>query len=430
MTNCCFIPTLSTTSSQNSLIYQLSASCHAGYVGEGCALVCEPPNPSDHYHCDSQKGMVCDPGWSGPRCGLPICSLPCLNSASCAGPDECRCSKGWRGKQCEECIPKQGCRNGYCLSEPGKCICKPNWTGADCELRIDKCWTSRARMAASAPPMDYTEKLFIAVVERVLLARIVPSCQKRPEEESDPQVVQPKQNFKGYEIDLAKDEEEVTSIRSSLIKNKPIIMEEAGDMVKEGVGRSGRVLLDISQTSSFCSRNRRRSAISLVHFSEQDEEEALELELRQNISGEEVDSLSTLLLLKSPPPPYSECSTQQDDSFSAEGAGSYAGVQPSTSTNLQSIDELDAEADQIDPKARSSTAIRSKDSPSTAVIQQISGTQTTISMTVDLQPSDHKTVGPQLSNKVVLPQKSIQNIIGLQSHNQKKVGPQLCSLLE
>uniref|UniRef100_A0A915CSI0 EGF-like domain-containing protein n=1 Tax=Ditylenchus dipsaci TaxID=166011 RepID=A0A915CSI0_9BILA len=59
--------------------------------------------------------------------------------ASCAGPDECRCSKGWRGKQCEECIPKQGCRNGYCLSEPGKCICKPNWTGADCELRIDKC---------------------------------------------------------------------------------------------------------------------------------------------------------------------------------------------------------------------------------------------------------------------------------------------------
>uniref|UniRef100_A0A915CQT3 Uncharacterized protein n=1 Tax=Ditylenchus dipsaci TaxID=166011 RepID=A0A915CQT3_9BILA len=145
-------------------------------------------------------------------------------------------------------------------------------------------------------------------------------------------------------------------------------MEEAGDMVKEGVGRSGRVLLDISQTSSFCSRNRRRSAIFGIKenfpiFStgpislSKTKKKLLSWSLGKILVVKRLTPLSTLLLLKSPPPPYSECSTQQDDSFSAEGAGSYAGVQPSTSTNLQSIDELDAEADQIDPKARSSTAI-------------------------------------------------------------------------
>ncbi|KAI1709414.1 delta serrate ligand domain-containing protein [Ditylenchus destructor] len=131
--------TFAMSSSDNSLVFQLSAKCARGFVGEGCSSVCQEPGPRDNYACTPQ-GMKCFPGWDGQRCTQPICEMPCFNGGVCSGPNQCKCPQGWAGQDCATCVPRQGCssKGGYC-TEPGKCLCKPNWTGVNCDVIIDKC---------------------------------------------------------------------------------------------------------------------------------------------------------------------------------------------------------------------------------------------------------------------------------------------------
>ena len=65
------------------------------------------------------------------------CTLPCMNGATCIGPDQCHCVKGWTGFQCEIPICTIPCYSigGNCTA-PDTCTCNAGWTDALCETRM------------------------------------------------------------------------------------------------------------------------------------------------------------------------------------------------------------------------------------------------------------------------------------------------------
>ncbi len=45
----------------------------------------------------------CPPGWTGSRCGSPVCSFSC-NNGRCVAPNVCGCNSGWTGQSCNTCM--------------------------------------------------------------------------------------------------------------------------------------------------------------------------------------------------------------------------------------------------------------------------------------------------------------------------------------
>lgn len=42
---------------------------------------------------------MCDPGWGGNYCDLPLCSSTCIHGY-CNSTNSCICSTGWTGYDC------------------------------------------------------------------------------------------------------------------------------------------------------------------------------------------------------------------------------------------------------------------------------------------------------------------------------------------
>ena len=92
-----------------------------------------------------QAGCLCNPGWSGWACEIPICDNCSAEHGECVAPGECRCKHvsmhssitelhcnghffsslqlGWEGEGCNKCSVYPGCLHGYC-SDPWQCNCE------------------------------------------------------------------------------------------------------------------------------------------------------------------------------------------------------------------------------------------------------------------------------------------------------------------
>ncbi|KAH7942584.1 hypothetical protein HPB49_025605 [Dermacentor silvarum] len=94
---------------------------------------CKPLPGCLHGHCTKPLECICDPGWTGIFCHIPVCSPKCHHEHGyCARPNECRCRVGWMGENCSQCCPYPGCRHGSC-NKPWECTCEPGWGGMLCD---------------------------------------------------------------------------------------------------------------------------------------------------------------------------------------------------------------------------------------------------------------------------------------------------------
>ena len=106
------------TASSGSLLVLLYSDTNyvmSGFSASWAASPC-PASCSGHGTCDEERGICeCEPTFSGPDCGLPLC------------PDSCGSSAGW----------------GRCGAEPGggfRCQCRGDFVGDDCSFndKVDK----------------------------------------------------------------------------------------------------------------------------------------------------------------------------------------------------------------------------------------------------------------------------------------------------
>ncbi|MCH8852050.1 MAG: hypothetical protein IID41_05295 [Planctomycetes bacterium] len=111
-----------------------SCICDAGWDGSDCSIpICEMPCQNGGT-CAAPNTCECAAGWEGGDCSIPICTDPCQNG-TCTAPDTCLCFRGWGGPVCEDAVCEPPCVNGDC-SAPNSCSCQPGWEGVDCSVPI------------------------------------------------------------------------------------------------------------------------------------------------------------------------------------------------------------------------------------------------------------------------------------------------------
>ena len=81
--------------------------------------------------------IMCQPGWDGNHCNIPVCSISSCNTkhGSCIAPETCQCEDNWFGHDCTgDCALT--CINGICndgAHGSGKCkSCNWLYLGEDC----------------------------------------------------------------------------------------------------------------------------------------------------------------------------------------------------------------------------------------------------------------------------------------------------------
>ncbi|CAG0913617.1 unnamed protein product [Notodromas monacha] len=109
-------------------------------VVDGCV-----EREGSHFKCNGNAERVCEIGWTGDMCDVPICRPGCDPlHGYCHKPGECVCKLGWRGDLCNECMTLPGCIHGTC-DVTWECNCKPGWDGLFCNQPKCKegCHTTR-----------------------------------------------------------------------------------------------------------------------------------------------------------------------------------------------------------------------------------------------------------------------------------------------
>lgn len=73
--------------------------------------------------CVAPDVCVCEAGWKGSNCTVPICDQTCFHGGNCTLPNRCTCEIGWTGSDCSIPLCAQECRNGgFCIA-PDTCAC-------------------------------------------------------------------------------------------------------------------------------------------------------------------------------------------------------------------------------------------------------------------------------------------------------------------
>lgn len=80
--------------------FTFTAACSAGYSGQFCdEPVCRPM--CHQGACVRPDTCHCDIGWTGDKCDVANCGMPCTSHGNCTAPDTCTCERGWQGMTCE-----------------------------------------------------------------------------------------------------------------------------------------------------------------------------------------------------------------------------------------------------------------------------------------------------------------------------------------
>ncbi|CAB4065666.1 unnamed protein product [Lepeophtheirus salmonis] len=112
-------------------------NCMEGSTGVNCNECIKKPGCVNGECNGIPFGCVCNDGWDGDLCDIPICSEGCNPKLGfCNAPGECNCIEGSTGVNCNECIKKPGCLNGECNGIPFGCVCNDGWAGKFCEKCI------------------------------------------------------------------------------------------------------------------------------------------------------------------------------------------------------------------------------------------------------------------------------------------------------
>ena len=78
-----------------------------------------------------EKVCLCENGWTGSICDIPICNPSCING-NCTSPGVCNCTEGWDGDQCDNIICNPSCINGDCIAW-NTCNCSDCYYGNYCQ---------------------------------------------------------------------------------------------------------------------------------------------------------------------------------------------------------------------------------------------------------------------------------------------------------
>ncbi|XP_069107317.1 prolow-density lipoprotein receptor-related protein 1-like [Argopecten irradians] len=121
-------------------------SCPPGVTGDRCdkcgSSFCE--NGGRCLPTSSTLTCNCTAGYSGPRCGVHVCTDYCENNGLCSmqnGNPKCSCLHGFKGLRCEQCT-EDSCENGgTCQIQAGQisCICPEGFSGNKCETEASSC---------------------------------------------------------------------------------------------------------------------------------------------------------------------------------------------------------------------------------------------------------------------------------------------------
>ena len=101
-----------TLDSDRLMRYIDSLDCLAS--GSGLQFVSLPIVTQDELN-NNTLIILCQPGWSGKNCNIPVCSLSSCNTTygECIAPETCHCQPGRYGRSClGDC--RQTCINGIC----------------------------------------------------------------------------------------------------------------------------------------------------------------------------------------------------------------------------------------------------------------------------------------------------------------------------
>jgi hypothetical protein len=112
---------------------------------------CAPCQPAAHGKCQ-HDGYVCDPGWSGDTCTVPLSdhflthghAVPCKTVPAVRSPGTCddryeglccdRCRQGRTGSECKLNVTEVcDTRRGTLLDDASVCQCPAGWTGDACD---------------------------------------------------------------------------------------------------------------------------------------------------------------------------------------------------------------------------------------------------------------------------------------------------------
>lgn len=129
-------------------------SCEDGWGGPkgDCAVRICPYNCQGHGYCDETGTCLCDSGYTGTDCSVPLCGdkQGCNDKGVCDVNDTftCKCYDGYTGPHCEKVVcPRTplGMCNGHGICDPeykAGCICNSSggngtqWAGAACNVIV------------------------------------------------------------------------------------------------------------------------------------------------------------------------------------------------------------------------------------------------------------------------------------------------------
>ncbi|MFK7903689.1 MAG: hypothetical protein AB8B69_01120 [Chitinophagales bacterium] len=88
----------------------------------------------------------CDPGFSGPTCETPDCSIDCGENGNCvtdaSGVESCECINGYSGVDCltppDPCFNVECPTNASCVVDAGEAFCECNfgYEGDNCDIEV------------------------------------------------------------------------------------------------------------------------------------------------------------------------------------------------------------------------------------------------------------------------------------------------------
>ncbi|CAL1527352.1 unnamed protein product [Lymnaea stagnalis] len=96
------------------------------------------PRCENGGECVVHNKCVCQPGYKGVRCQIPVCESSCSGKGVCIKPNVCQCEPGYTGTTCrtKEVTCKTPCLNGG-RCHLGKCKCPESFAGKACQFAIN-----------------------------------------------------------------------------------------------------------------------------------------------------------------------------------------------------------------------------------------------------------------------------------------------------